>query len=73
MGCADKRTCCRGDCSCVCLIWYGLQLVQDCALRYEPAGASGEEAVPGIAAALLVGGLHTHINPADPALVRHLL
>ncbi|BDA50280.1 probable autophagy-related protein 2 at C-terminar half [Coccomyxa sp. Obi] len=42
--------------------------LKDCALRYEPAEASGEEAVPGIAAALLVGGLHTHINPADPAL-----
>ena len=49
----------------------GWNLAQDCALRYEPAEASGEEAVPTIAAALLVGGLHTHINPADPALVSH--
>lgn len=48
-------------------------VLQDCALRYEPPEIPAEEVGPDIAAALLVGGLHTRISPADPALVSPFL
>lgn len=44
---------------------------QDCGLRYEPPAPAAEAPTAGtpVAAALLVGGAHVHIQPGDPRLV----
>jgi len=49
--------------------------LQDCGLRYEPRAATdggAGPAAPGapVAAALLLGGAHVHVQPGDSRLVR---
>lgn len=44
--------------------------LQDCALRYEPPerAEAGQPAAPPVAAALLLGGAHIHVQPGDARL-----